>query len=41
MKDGKRLVVPGLFNKVAVQAERVTPRRFVTAVIKRLQQSRG
>ena len=41
MKDGKRLVVPGLFNKVAVQAERVTPRRLVTALVKRLQQSRG
>ena len=41
LKKGRRVVVPGMTNKLLVQAERITPRRVVTAVIKRLQQSRG
>jgi uncharacterized protein len=41
LERGKRVVVPGMTNKLLVQAERVTPRRVVTAVIKRLQESRG
>src|SRR5262249_21368934 len=41
MKRGTRLVVPGLVNKILVQAERATPRRLVTAATRRLQESRG
>ena len=41
MKHGRRIVVPGLANRILVQAERVTPRRLVTAVIRRLQESRS
>jgi len=41
MKHGRRIVVPGLANRLLVQAERVTPRRLVTAVIRRLQESRS
>src|SRR5262249_6070919 len=41
MKKGKRIVVPGLVNKMLVQAERVVPRRLVTAATRRVQESRG
>jgi short-subunit dehydrogenase len=41
LKKGKRVVVPGFANQLLVQAERVTPRRVVTAIIQRLQTSRG
>jgi len=41
MKKGKRVVVPGLTNKILVQAERITPRRLVVAMTRRLQESRG
>jgi short-subunit dehydrogenase len=40
MKRGKRLVIPGLLNRVLVQAERVTPRRIVAAAARRMQESR-
>jgi hypothetical protein len=40
MKRGKRLVIPGIANRVLVQAERVTPRRLVTAIARKLQESR-
>jgi uncharacterized protein len=41
LQRGRRVVVPGMTNKLLVQAERVTPRRVVTAVIRKLQESRG
>jgi uncharacterized protein len=41
MKHGRRVVVPGLANRLLVQVERVSPRRLVTAVIRRLQESRS
>ena len=41
MKRGRRLVVPGLVNKILVQAERIAPRRHVTAATRRIQESRG
>src|SRR4051794_32676066 len=41
MKRGQRIVVPGPANRLLVQALRVTPRRLVTAVIRRLQESRS
>ncbi|HEX4438447.1 MAG TPA: SDR family oxidoreductase [Thermoanaerobaculia bacterium] len=41
MKRGRRLVMPGLVNKILVQVERVVPRRLVTAATRRVQESRG
>jgi hypothetical protein len=40
MKRGKRVVVPGLANRILVQAVRATPRRLGTAVVRKLQESR-
>ncbi len=40
MKRGKRVVVPGIANRALVQAERITPRRLVTAIARKLQESR-
>ena len=40
MLRGRRVVVPGLANKVLVQAERVTPRRLVTAITRLIQETR-
>jgi short-subunit dehydrogenase len=34
--QGKRIVIPGAFNKFGVQALRVSPRRMVTKVVRRL-----
>lgn len=41
MRKGKRVVIPGWGNKVLVQAVRLTPRRMVTAIARRIQESRG
>ena len=41
MMRGQRLVIPGAINKTLVQALRVTPRRLVTAIARRLQESRS
>jgi short-subunit dehydrogenase len=38
MKRGKRVVIPGLRNKVLAQSIRVTPRRMVTAIVRKLQE---
>jgi short-subunit dehydrogenase len=40
MKRGKRIVMPGLTNRILVQSERFAPRRLVTAIARRLQESR-
>ena len=40
LKRGKGVVIPGLLNRVLVQAERVTPRRLVIAGARRVQESR-
>ena len=40
MKRGRRIVIPGFANRVLVQAERLTPRRLVTAITRKLQESR-
>ena len=40
MMRGRRSVVPGLFNRVGAQAYRFLPRRWLTAIIHRLQQTR-
>jgi short-subunit dehydrogenase len=41
LKSGRRVVVPGLANKILVQGERLAPRRLVTAITHRLNSSRG
>ncbi len=40
-KRGKRLVIPGIANRILIQAERLTPRRLTTAITRRLQESRN
>ncbi len=40
MKKGKRVVIPGLGNKLLVQSERLTPRRLVTAIARKIQETR-
>jgi short-subunit dehydrogenase len=40
MRKGKRVVIPGLGNKLLVQAERFTPRRLVTAIARKIQETR-
>jgi len=40
MKKGKGLVITGMRNKLLVQSNRVTPRRIVTAVVRKLQEQR-
>jgi short-subunit dehydrogenase len=39
MKAGKRVVIPGFANRFLVQAERVTPRRLVTAISRRIRET--
>lgn len=41
MKKGRRIVIPGVANRAIVQALRVTPRRLVTALARRIQETRG
>jgi len=38
MKGGKRVVIPGLRNKLLAQSIRVTPRRMVTTFVRKLQE---
>ncbi len=40
MKRGKRIVIPGIANRAFVQAERLAPRRLVTALTRKVQESR-
>ncbi len=40
MLRGRRVIVPGLVNKVMMQAVRISPRRVVTAVARRIQESK-
>jgi short-subunit dehydrogenase len=40
MKRGRRIVIPGIGNKLLVQTVRFTPRRLVTAVARRIQGKR-
>ncbi len=41
MRKGKRIVIPGLANKILAQTVRFTPRRLVTAVARRIQEKRS
>jgi uncharacterized protein len=40
MLRGKRLVIPGAGNRMLVQALRLTPRRLVTAIARRVQETK-
>ena len=40
MKRGRRVVVPGIKNKLLTQSIRVSPRRMVTTIVRKLQESR-
>ena len=40
MMSGKRLVIPGAKNKMLVQSLRVSPRRTVTALVRKFQEKR-
>lgn len=40
MMSGKRLVIPGAKNKMLVQSLRVSPRRTVTALVRKFQETR-
>ena len=40
MEHGKRVAIPGLANKLLTQSIRVTPRRLVTKIVRKLQESR-
>jgi short-subunit dehydrogenase len=39
-RAGKRIVIPGLINKVGVQSIRVSPRALITRMVKRMQERR-
>ena len=39
-RAGKRIVIPGLLNKVGVQSIRVSPRALATRIVKRMQERR-
>jgi short-subunit dehydrogenase len=39
-RAGKRVIVPGLLNKVAAQSIRVTPRALAAKVVKKMQEGR-
>jgi short-subunit dehydrogenase len=41
MLRGTRVIVPGLGNWLFAQAVRFTPRRLATAVVRRIQETRG
>ncbi|HXJ39666.1 MAG TPA: hypothetical protein VNH18_10330, partial [Bryobacteraceae bacterium] len=36
MKRGARVVVPGMKNKLLTQSVRISPRRLVTAIVRRM-----
>ncbi|HEY6050236.1 MAG TPA: SDR family oxidoreductase [Thermoanaerobaculia bacterium] len=40
MKRGRRVVVPGLANKLLAQGVRLAPRRLLTAITRRIQETR-
>jgi uncharacterized protein len=40
MKRGRRIVIPGIKNKLLTQSIRVSPRRMVTTIVRKLQESR-
>jgi short-subunit dehydrogenase len=40
MQHGKRLAIPGVMNNIVVQSNRISPRRLVTTIVRKLQESR-
>jgi short-subunit dehydrogenase len=40
MKRGRRIIIPGIKNKLLTQSIRVSPRRMVTTIVRKLQESR-
>jgi len=40
-RAGKRIVIPGLINKIGVQSVRVSPRGLVTRLIRGMQAKRA
>jgi len=40
MQHGKRVAIPGIANKLGTQSIRVSPRRLVTTIVRKLQESR-
>lgn len=38
MKQGKRIVIPGLVNRIATKAYRFAPRRFLTSAVRWIQE---
>ncbi len=40
MKAGRRLVITGLINKLVIQSLRISPRRLVTALVRKLNEKR-
>jgi len=39
-RAGRRLVIPGLVNKLVVQSLRISPRRLVTRIVRGMQKRR-
>ncbi len=38
LRNGKRIVIPGLRNRLMAQSVRISPRRLVTTIVRRLQE---
>ena len=38
LRDGKRIVIPGLRNKLMMQSLRISPRHLVTTVVRKMQE---
>jgi short-subunit dehydrogenase len=41
MKRGKRVVIPGIRNKLLAESVRISPRRVVTFIVRKLQENRA
>src|SRR5260370_11105510 len=40
MQHGKRVAIPGIANKLITQSIRISPRRLVTTIVRKLHESR-
>jgi short-subunit dehydrogenase len=40
MERGKRIAIPGVMNRLMMQSLRISPRRLVTAFVRKLQENR-
>jgi len=40
MEHGKRVAIPGIANRMLTQSVRISPRRLVTTIVRKLQESR-